>query len=564
MRILTTEEVHQAEREAINRPGMSSLILTHRAGHAVTQFCLAHFNVQSVCVVCGKGSNGGVGLVAAESLRKIAAKTFVIILAKEAGELSVDAAAMCARVGLQPIWIADESDFDTEAVKEALGAELIVDAIVGRGFKPPLTGLAVKAVEAINDAFGTIVSVDVPSGVDPDSTTLAHESGDDVVFAHGIITFVAPKPAHVFGELTSGPIAVSEIGVQPALVPNSTGLGVITGQEVGITFPPRLPDAHKGQFGHVLVIAGSLGRAGAAGLAGMAALRTGAGLVTVACPKSIQATIAGFAPELMTQGLKETEVGTIAIEAIDQLESLMVGKDVIVLGPGLSRNPETAGLVRQLVARCPQPLVLDSDGLNAFEGHYHELQRHGDAAPFRVLTPHPGEAARLIGGSTSDIQADRREVARRLSSETGSCVVLKGWRTIVAGVSGETWLNMTGNSGLAKAGSGNVLSGMIGAALARHSGSQLPTRDRASASELNSQAKGTEEHHLQGDSGKASAFLKDINVAAAVYLQGMAADIARDMLHENTVLATDLLEDLTEAFRGADLQMDRGLFYLHQ
>ena len=233
MRILTTEEVLQAEREAINRAEMSSLILTHRSGHAATQFCLAHFNFQSVCVVCGKGNNGEVGLVAADDLSKIAAHTSVIILAKETGELSADAAAMCSRLNLEPIWIADESDFDTEAVKVALGADLIIDAIVDRGFKPPLTGVAVKAVEAINDAFGTIVSVDVPSGVNADSMSPAHESGDDVVFAHGIITFIAPKPAHVFGELTSGPIAVSEIGVQPVLVPNSTGLGVITGQEIG-------------------------------------------------------------------------------------------------------------------------------------------------------------------------------------------------------------------------------------------------------------------------------------------------------------------------------------------
>jgi ADP-dependent NAD(P)H-hydrate dehydratase / NAD(P)H-hydrate epimerase len=561
MRILTTEEVLQAEREAINRAGMSSLILTHRSGHAVTQFCLAHFNFQSVCLVCGKGSNGEVGLVAAENLSKIAAHTIVIILAKEVGELSADATAMCSRLNLQPIWITDESDFDTEAVKEAFGADLIIDAIADRVIKRPLIGVAAKAVEAINDAFGTIVSVDVPSGVEADSMSPAHESGDDVVFAHGIITFIAPKPAHVFGELTAGPIAVSELGVQPVLVPNSTGLGVITGQEVGITFPPRLPDAHKGQFGHVLVIAGSLGRAGAAGLAGMAALRTGAGLVTVACPKSIQGTVASFAPEMMTEGLKETEDGTIAMEAGDQLESLMVGKDVILLGPGLSCNPETTSLVRHLVVGCRQPLVLDADGLSAFEGHYHQLKRQGDAVPFRVLAPRPGQAARLTGCSTTDIQAERWAVARRLSNETGSCVVLQGWRTVVAGESGETWLNMTGNSALAKAGSGDVLSGMIGAALARQAGSQLPMAERTSASELDSKEKGAEE---QGNSGRASAFLNDIKVAAAVYLHGLTADIVRDTLHENTVLATDLLEGFAEAFRGVDLQMDRGLFYLQK
>jgi NAD(P)H-hydrate epimerase len=311
----------------------------------------------------------------------------------------------------------------------------------------------------------------------------------------------------------------------------------------------------------VLVIAGSLGKAGAAGLAGMAALRTGAGLVTVACPKSIQGTVASFAPEMMTEGLKETEDGTIAMETSDQLESLMVGKDVIVLGPGLSCNPETTSLVRQLVVGCRQPLVLDADGLSAFEGHYDELKRHGDAVPFRVLAPRPGQAARLTGGSASDIQTEGREIARRLSNETGSCVVLQGWRTVVAGVSGETWINMTGNSALAKVGSDNVLSGMIAAALARHAGSQLPMAERPSASELDSKEEDAEE---QGNSGIASAFLNDIKVAAAVYLHGLTADIVRDTLHENTVLATDLLEGLAEAFRGVDLQMDRGLFHLQK
>jgi hydroxyethylthiazole kinase-like uncharacterized protein yjeF len=564
MRILTSAEVRQSELEAISRAGMSALVLMQRAGYAVAQFCLSHFKFSSVCVVCGRDNAGGDGMAAAESLRDIAAEVSVVILAREAGELSDEAAAMCSRLTHTPIWVSDEAGLEGDAVRGALRADLIVDAIAGANSKLPLEALATKAIEAINDAFGTIVSVDVPSGIDADSFTPAHENADDLVFAHGIITFIAPKPAHVFGELTTGPIAVSEIGAQPALVSNSTGLGVITGQEVGITFPPQLPDAYEGQFGHVLVIAGSLGKAGAAGLAGMAALRTGAGLVTVACPKSVQATVAGFAPELMTEGLKETDEGTIAMEASDHLESLMAGKDAIVLGPGLSRNPETTRFVRQLVMRCRQPLVMDDDGLYAFEGHYDDLKRQGDAAPFRVLTLHPGQVARLTGGSTSSLQADRREVARRLSSETGSCVVLKGWRTVVAGVSGETWLNMTGNSALAKAGSGDLLSGMIGAALARHTESRRLAGERRIASEWDTQAKGAEEQHLQGDSGKTSAFLRDLNVAAAVHLHGLAADIVRDTLHENSVLASDLLADLTEAFRGCDLQVDRGLFYLHK
>jgi ADP-dependent NAD(P)H-hydrate dehydratase / NAD(P)H-hydrate epimerase len=578
MRILITAEVREAEKEATARPDVSTLVLIQRAGTAVAQFCLATFKFNSVCVVCGKGNNGSTGLVAAEALRSSGGRVAVIILAKDASGLSSDAAAVCSRLNLDPIWIAAPAAFDSDAVRDALAADLIVDAVVGTGFKPPLRDLPKRAVEAINDAFGTVVAVDLPSGVDADITRPAHESNEDVVFAHGIITFIAPKPAHVFGELTSGPIAVSEIGVQPVLVPSESGLSAVTGQEVGIAFPPRPRDANKGLFGHVLVIAGSLGKAGAAGLAGKAALSTGAGLVTVACPSSVQATVAGFAPEMMTEGLPETDEGSIAMTATGKIEHLLAGKDVVVLGPGLSRNLVTAEFVRWLVARCPLPLVLDADGLNAFEGHYDELKPNDDA-PYRVLTPHPGEAARLLGVSTGEIQADRREIAQRISRQTGSSVVLKGWRTLVAGSCGETWINMTGNSALAKGGSGDVLSGMIGAALARHSANTSPPQEATGGREPEAtknwmhEIYGTdsrekqrkyEVQQLQRNAALTSAFLKDVSVASAVHLHGLAGDFARDMLHENTVLAGNLPEYLSEAFRDCERQTDSGLFYLQK
>ncbi len=530
MRILTCDEVHHIAHDAAVRVDTSALVLIERAGYAVAQFCLAHFKFRSVCVLCGEGSNGEDGLVAAQALRKVA-EVSVIILAKDATEVSPDASAICSRFDLQPIWISNNACFDTDAVQEALAADLIIDAVVGRGFKPPLEGIARKAVEAINEAAGTVVSIDVPSGVDGDSRSPIHRNNTAAVFAHGVVTFIAPKPAHVFADLTNGPIAVSEIGVQPALTANKTEWNVTTGQEVGIAFPPRRDDAHKGDFGHVLVIGGSLGKAGAAGLAGLAALRAGAGLVTVACPKSAQAMVAAFAPELMTEGLAETDEGTISTIAGSQVDGLLAGKDLVVLGPGLSTNHNTAQFVREVVARCSLPLVLDADGLNAFSGHYAALTSSGER--IRVLTPHPGEAARLLQVSANDIQADRPVMARRIAKETGTCVVLKGWRTVVAGASGETWINMTGGPALAKGGAGDVLSGIIGAALARHA-------------------------------GKRPALLNDVPVAAAVYLHGLAGDLARDLLHENTVLASDLLETLAEAFRDCEQQADRGLFYLRK
>jgi hydroxyethylthiazole kinase-like uncharacterized protein yjeF len=574
MRVLTTEEVREAEREAVSRPGMSTLVLMQRAGTALAQFCVAHFTFDSVCVVCGKGNNGGDGLVAAEALRGITDRVSVIVLAKDVNALSADAAAMCARLQVEPIWVSDAAGFESETVRQALAADLIIDAIFGTGFKSPLRDPAQRAVAAINDAFGNVVSVDLPTGVDADTTRPVHETGEDMVFAHGIATFIAPKPAHIFGDLTTGPIAVSEIGVQPASVSNKTEIQVITGQEVGITFPPRPRESNKGTYGHVLVIAGSLGKAGAAGLASMAALRTGAGLVTVACPKSIQATVAGFAPEVMTEGLPETAHGTIATAALSRIEALLPGKDVVVLGPGLSQNADTAEFARRFVANCRLPLVVDADGLNAFDGHYGELKPPAEG--FHVLTPHPGEAARLLGVTVRDVQEDRMETARRMARETGSCVVLKGSRTIVAGVSGETWINMTGNAALAKGGTGDVLSGIIAAALARKPASANPSIGGPDprpvhtwvreiyGSDPREKERNFQAQQLQRNSQMASSFLKDVSVAAAVHLHGLAGDFARDMLHENTVLASDLMEQLSEAFRDCEQQRDQSLFYLQK
>jgi NAD(P)H-hydrate epimerase len=560
MRILNSDEVRRAEREAVGHPGMSTLVLMQRAGTAVAQFCRTHFEFNSVCVVCGKGNNGGDGLVAAEALRPIAGKISVIILAQDVNGLSPDAAAMCSRLNLEPIWVTSPGAFDGDEVRQVLTADLIIDAVVGTGFKPPLRGLPQRAVQAMNDAAGAVVSVDLPSGVDADLSRPAHKNNQEMVFAHGIITFVAPKPAHVFGELTSGPIAVSEIGVPTALVPNQTCASVVTGQAVGIAFPPRPRDANKGHFGHVLVIAGSQGKAGAASMAGMAALRTGAGLVTVACPRSIQDTVAGFAPEMMTEGLEETDAGSIALAARSKVEQLLLGKDAVVLGPGISRNPGTAEFVRWLVAHCPVPLVLDADGLNAFDGRYDELKPRGEAAAFRVLTPHPGEAARLLSIPTQQIQSDRMEIARRLSRDTGSCVVLKGARTIVAGFSDETWINLTGNPALAKGGSGDVLSGMIAAALARETTGLVARKPAVMA--LTSPAPSAVNQDQTPTAAHLTAFLSVVRVAAAVHLHGLAADLARDRAHENTVLATDLFGSLPDAFRECDLQKESALFQL--
>jgi hydroxyethylthiazole kinase-like uncharacterized protein yjeF len=530
MRVLTCDELRQIVDDARGRADTLASVLIQRAGYAVAQFCLAHFKFRSVCVVCGAGGDGDYGLMAAQVLSGIAEQVSVIVLAKDASGLSPDMAAICESLATEPMWVSDEAGFQDEAIQQALEAELIIDAVAGSGFKPPLEGIARKAVEAINQASGIVVSVGVPSGVEPDSNVAAHEGGSEAVFAHGVIAFVAPNPAHVFGRLTAGPIAVSELGVQPSLVSHETGLSVVTAQEVRITFPPRPDEAHKGDFGHVLVIGGALDQAGRAALAGIAALRTGAGLVTIACPRSSQPTIAGFAPELMTEALAETNVGTLASAAREKLNELLAKADAVALGPDDPRDDETAQFVQWLIGSCPLPLVLHDIGLPDISTH--RAEKSGEER-LRVIVLDAEEAAAFLGIHADEFQSDRVWAARRIAEQTDSCIVLKGFMTIIAGRSGETWISMTGTSALAKNGADDALCGMIAAALARH------TSDRP-------------------------ALLRELDVASAVYLYGLAGDMARDLFHENTLLATDLLETLSDAFRDCELHSDRGLFYLRK
>jgi ADP-dependent NAD(P)H-hydrate dehydratase / NAD(P)H-hydrate epimerase len=547
MRILTCSEAG----EAASGPEADPQTLMRRAGYAVAQFCVSQFKFRSVCVLCGRGKNGGAGLIAAEALRRVADAVAVIVLAKGADELRSELAA-CLPPDVEPIWIADEAELASVSVQQALGADLIVDALVGTGLKPPLRGLVAAAVAAVNDAPGSIVAVDVPTGVDADSKTALHATGGNVVFPHGIIALIAPKPAHVFGHLTAGPIAVNELGVQPAFVPSAAAVRVITGREVGMTFAPpperdERPFGQLRQLGHVLVVAGSAGREGTAALVGMAALSAGAGRVTVACPKSIQPTVAGFHAALATCAVPETDQGTIAAIAGERIGELLAGKDAVVIGPGLSGNPATGAFVRRLASTCTLPLIIDGDGVDAFEAQPAEIKR-GAKTPFLVLMPHAEQAARLAGISVDDIRADSVTAAQRIAAATGACVTLKGQRSVVAGASEEAWINLSGYAALAKAGVDELLSGIVGAALARHGDRRTAAVDPAPTA----------------DRPFARVLLDDLRVAAAVHLHGLAVDIARDALHENTLGATDVLEALVEAFRDCDLQIEQNLFYLHK
>jgi NAD(P)H-hydrate epimerase len=458
-------------------------------------------------VVCGKGNNGGDGFVAARKLREAGREVVVVLLANPS-DLRGDAAEMFERMGFAPEVTSTSAEF--AKARARLGeADLLVDAILGTGFQPPVSGLYAEAIAAMNATDTPIVAVDIPSGADADA--MGPQLGA-VARADAVVTFTAPRPAHVFGDLTEGPTVAVPIGSPNGAITSTLQLNLITVEEVARLIGPRSREANKGSFGHVLVIGGSLGKAGAAAMAGMSALRTGAGLSTVATPKSVLATVAGFHPELMTESCEETEAGTISLRALEyaHIDNLVKGKTVLAVGPGISRHEETAEFVRTVVEKYATPMVLDADGLNAFDGMADKLSGKGRAL---VITPHPGEMARLTGMSIPDIQRDRIGIARSFARTHEVIVVLKGHRTLIAQPDGEVWVNTTGNPGMATGGTGDVLTGMVAGMIA-----QNPQKITEA-------------------------------VTAAVHLHGLAGDIACETMGEQSLVATDLIEALPEAFQ---------------
>ena len=602
MKIVTAEEMRAIDRATTGKHGVASLTLMENAGTAVAEFALKHFDFSSVCAACGKGNNGGDGFVAARRLHEAGKKVFVIVLAKGPEDLRGDALEMFKKLPVAALWIADEKDFSKPEIEQALKCDLILDAILGTGFKPPLKGIAEKATIRINKAAGFVLAVDLPSGVDadiqepPDGTTYIH--------ADGIISFTAPKPALVFGNLTDGPIAIAPIGSPEKLIAATAQLrqDVITSRDAQAISIPRPPDAHKGDFGHVLVIGGSVGKSGAAAMAGMAALRAGAGLVTVAAPKSVQPLIAASAPELMTEPLAETQEGTISLLALADRERLLKGKSVVVIGPGISRNEETAEFVRDLVSVCSTAMVIDADGLNAFEGAADELRSDNEVGPLavRVLTPHPGEMSRLIGVPTGQIQSNRLLLARKTANETQTLTVLKGHRTVIANPHGEHWINITGNPGMAKGGSGDVLSGIVAAMLAQFTqmedsgfmpremgmdpplGGVSPSSFFRWVSAHDADAEKIrvlrDEYIKKKDPSRlkeiqalmdekvrqAIMLVASLHVAKAVYLHGLAGDIAASLYGQQSMIATDIINCLGEAFAVCEQEAFSKFTYLQQ
>jgi ADP-dependent NAD(P)H-hydrate dehydratase / NAD(P)H-hydrate epimerase len=519
MKALTAAEMQEVDRLTTERFGVPGEQLMEAAGRSVAEVFLEKYGYKMpdapgrVAVLCGKGNNGGDGFVVARHLKEQVEQVHIYLFAKPE-ELRGDAAKNFERWReLGDVTVVQNEEHWNKAWAEVSSAEVIVDALLGTGVRGAASGLIGQAIKDVNRLShgataarpGWIVAVDTPSGLlaDGEATT------GPVLKAHWTVTFTAPK----IGQLISpqagccGQLVVREIGSPAALV-EEVGKGTLrsAGPDEFAGLPLiRAAEAYKGSYGHVLVVAGSLGKSGAAVMAGYAAMRTGAGLVTIATPEPVVSVVAGAHPEYMTEPLPATSEGTPSMDAIrlGKFARVLKGMTVLAIGPGIGQHPETQELLRSVVAETELPIVLDADGLNAFADHGDLLRKK--KTKFLVVTPHPGEMARLLGSTIPEVQKDRVKTATEAAKRWNAHVVLKGFHTIVAGPDGRAFVNTTGNPALAKGGSGDVLTGVLGGLVAQF---------------------GNED------------FLRV--VALGVYLHGLAADLLSEQADNSGILAGEV------------------------
>ncbi len=515
MEILTGEIMRRVDARAIGEHHISSLDLMESAGRGVAEALaeeIPNLLCRRVVVFCGKGNNGGDGLVAARHLRRMGVAVRVLLLAP-AYALKGDAAAHLARareegllveeIEAEGAWFPAPLDLDSDTI--------VVDALLGTGVTGVARGPIARAIEVINTSPAAVVAIDLPSGADADSGTLSGPT----VRAHRTLTLCRPKPCLVLEPAAShaGPWRVLDIGIPDAAVATErTDLEWLDADAAARFMPARPKDAHKGTMGHLLAVAGSRGKSGAAVILARAALRSGVGLVTLATPRGIQPIVASGQPEIMTEPLAETRAGALGRAAAITALRLLATRDALALGPGLGIESGTRAAVIALLGRRAVPAVLDADGLNAFGTDWRPRVALRAGGQPLVLTPHPGEAARLLGTTVIGVQSDRLVSALRLARETGAVVILKGRRSVVAHPDGRASFNASGNPGMASGGMGDALTGIVGALLSR------------------------------GLSGFDAARL-------GTYVHGAAGDLAAERSGEDGMIAGDLIDALPEAWR---------------
>jgi NAD(P)H-hydrate epimerase len=510
MRVLNADQMREADRRTIEEIGIPSPVLMENAGRQVVSAIEASFDdlrESSVAVLAGRGNNGGDGFVVARVLWQMGVDVHVYVLG-DAEEIRGDARLyldVLGRLGLDVVEVLTAQDWELHGA-EVLRHDIVVDALFGTGLRTPLAGLAETIAQDLNASAVPVVAVDLPSGLSADDPAPI----GPVIEAALTVTFGAPKLPLMLppGEASAGTVVVADIGIPRTVIDELAGPRIerVERAEVRGLLTERAPDAHKGDFGHVLIIAGSRGKTGAAHLAAESALRSGAGLVTVATPSSCLPIVAALGAEYMTLALEESPDGTAVAASIER--ALQSPHDAIAAGPGLGTAPDQAGFIRALLDRAAVPLVLDADALTVLAADTSCL--HGSPERPVVITPHPGEMGRLIGQSAGEVQRNRLAVARDFATGHHVYVVLKGHRTLIATPDGTVYVNPTGNPGMATGGSGDVLTGYLAGWLA------------------------------QGLGVTAACLL-------GVYLHGAAGDLAAADVGEAAMTAGDIISELGDA-----------------
>ncbi len=466
MNVVTAEEMRRLDADALTTYGIPVAILMEQAGMGVVREMERRFGDpagRTVVVLAGKGHNGGDGLVAARHLlqRRALVRVFLTFPADASRGDTTTQSRILRNLGGR---LLDPSVYDRAQFRSALQeADLVIDALVGTGLSAPITGLAADLIADLNASGKPVIAVDIPSGISADTG----EALGSAVRAALTVTFALPKRGHFLppGSDHTGELRVVDIGIpRKAIERAELPLSVFTAEDAAAVLPGRPREGHKGTFGHVLVVAGSEGKSGAAMLTSRAALRAGAGLTTLACPESVLRSGEDKPAEIMTLPLPETPEHTIAARALDILFAAAKHATVVAIGPGLSTHPETLSVIRELVARLSLPMVIDADGLNALADHLESLKR--PHAPM-ALTPHPGEMGRLTRLGSREVQRRRIDLAMEFARSHQVVVALKGARTVTASPDGKATLNPTGNSGMATAGAGDALTGVIAALMAQ-------------------------------------------------------------------------------------------------
>ncbi len=467
MYIVTASQMQEMDRRTIQEFGIPGRVLMENAGRGATRVFLKRLHSRGpgrVGVLAGRGNNGGDGFVMARYLaqRGIEVKVFLL---DRADRVQGDAAAnlqLLAAADVPVIEIPDGQAFATH-LSEIQHQAYWIDALLGTGLNADVKGYYRQAIDFINASNRPVLAVDIPSGLNADTG----QPCGACIRAAATVTFAFAKIGHVSypGAQYCGHVDVIDIGIPPAMV-HATAVRqeLVLAPSIQTILGRRAADTHKGRTGHVLAIAGSTGKTGAAAMSAMSVLRAGAGLVTLAVPESLNAILESHLIEAMTVPLPDQGTGLILEEAFDTVVSAAQGKQALALGPGLGTASHTRNLVSRIIREIDLPMVIDADGLNNLAGHIGWLKGRKGAT---VLTPHPGEMARLTDLSTQQIQQDRMTAARDLAKATHAHVVLKGARTVTAEPDGRVWINPTGNSGMAAGGMGDVLTGLIAGLLAQ-------------------------------------------------------------------------------------------------